>query len=194
MNKYSIDPNEDEILPNLLNLKDKDAIDIAEFEGFLYAELLMSKSLSIKTKFDCGYIKKIHFEALNNLYLFAGKYRTVNLSKGDFTFPAARFLPQSMDALENEILQKLPNNYGNTKNLIKDIAIVHAELLFIHPFREGNGRTARMLANLMARKQGHEGLNFEKIDEKVFLEYVTAVQMAAKKNYEPMIEIIELVF
>jgi cell filamentation protein len=66
--------------------------------------------------------------------------------------------------------------------------------LFIHPFREGNGRTARVLANLMARKQGIKGLNFEKITENVFPEYVIAVQSVADRNYEPMEKIINLIF
>jgi hypothetical protein len=46
----------------------------------------------------------------------------------------------------------------------------------------------------MARKQGVKGLNFEKINEKVFPEYVSAVQMVADRNYEPMERIIELIF
>jgi cell filamentation protein len=89
---------------------------------------------------------------------------------------------------------KLPNNYNNKEELIRDIAIVHGELFFIHPFREENGRTARMLANLMCRKQGYEALQFDKIDEKNFERYVLAVQKVAEKDYSKMIEIIEFIF
>ena len=46
----------------------------------------------------------------------------------------------------------------------------------------------------MARKQGYTGLNFEKIDDKVFVKYVKAVQSAAGKNYMPMENIINLLF
>ena len=67
-------------------------------------------------------------------------------------------------------------------------------MLFIHPFREGNGRTARTLAKLMARKQGHEGLNFDKIDKKVFTQYVSAVQAVADKDHSKMGNIIKLLF
>jgi hypothetical protein len=58
----------------------------------------------------------------------------------------------------------------------------------------GFSSTARVLANLMARKQGVKGLKFEKITDKVFPEYVLAVQMVADRNYEPMERIIELIF
>lgn len=68
--------------------------------------------------------------------------------------------------------------------------MVHGELLFIHPFREGNGRTARILANLMVRKAGFNPLEFEKIKGKTFEQYIIAVQSSAAKNYEPMIDLI----
>ena len=194
MDKYLASQDESELLPNLLKLTDKQAIEQSEFEGFLLAELSLTEKLSIKTKFNVKYIKKIHKLALEHLYSFAGKYRTVNMSKGSFLFPAAQFILKNMDAFEDEILSKMPNKYADKESLIKDIAKVHGELLFIHPFRERNGRTARILANLMARKQGYKGLNFEIINEKLFPKYVVAVQTVADKNYLPMEKVIKLLF
>ena len=194
MGKYSASQGESELLPNLLKLTDKQAIEQSEFEGFLLAELTLTDELSIRTKFNVRYIRKTHKLALRHLYSFAGKYRTVNMSKGGFLFPAAEFISKNMDAFEYEILSKMPNKYADKDQLIRDIAKVHGELLFIHPFREGNGRTARILANLMARKQGYKGLNFEIIDEKLYPKYVIAVQAVADKNYLPMEKIIRLLF
>ncbi|HUX55058.1 MAG TPA: Fic family protein [Williamwhitmania sp.] len=194
MHKYTANPDEGELLPNLLNLISRGDIDKSEFEGFLYAELTLTSELSSRTKFSSKYIQRIHKLALGHLYAFAGKYRTVNMSKGGFLFPTAQFIPLNMNNFDKEILSKLPNKYSDNNLLIKDIAKVHGEFLFIHPFREGNGRTARMLANLMVRKQGFEGLHFELIDDKVFQKYVSAVQMIARRNYKPMEEIIELIF
>jgi cell filamentation protein len=194
MDRYISSYDEGELLPNKLNLKDREAIELSEFEGFLLAELTFTEKLSIRTKFSIRYIKEIHKLSLGHLYSFAGKYRTVNMSKGGFLFPAAQFIFRSMETFEKEVLSTLPNKYENKESLIKDIAIVHGELLFIHPFREGNGRTARILANLMVRKQGYKGLNFDKIDDKVFLKYVSAVQSVADKDYLPMGEIIKLLF
>jgi cell filamentation protein len=194
MDRYVFSHDEGELLPNKLNLKDREAIEQSEFEGFLLAELTLTEKLSVRTKFNIRYIKWIHKLSLGHLYSFAGKYRTVNMSKGGFLFPAAQFISRSIETFENEVLSTLPNKYENKESLIKDIAIVHGELLFIHPFREGNGRTARVLANLMARKQGYKGLNFDKIDDKVFLMYVSAVQSVADKDYLPMEKIIKLLF
>lgn len=112
------------------------------------------------------------------------------MSKAGFLFPTAQF----MNEFEKDILSLLPNKYVSVENLIKDIAKVHGELLFIYPFREGNGRTARILANLMVRKQGYPGLHFEKIEGIVFSQYVNAFQQVAEKNYKSMEEIIQLIF
>ena len=196
MSKYSVNPNEEEILPNLLNSNSLREIQEAEFEGFLYAELLLTTQLTDKTKFDVDYIKNIHFLALKDVYAFAGNFRTVNISKQGFMFPAARFLDQSMQEFQTEILNKLLNEYVKLDSVlfIEDLARAHAELLYIHPFREGNGRTARVLLNLMLRKNGWEPLDFSKINEELFQQYVIAVQSSAMKNYEPMKKVIEQLF
>jgi cell filamentation protein len=99
-----------------------------------------------------------------------------------------------MSTFEKEILSGLKNTYKKKEDLVRDIATVHGELLFIHPFREGNGRTARLLANLMSRKAGYESLKFEKVGKKEFEKYVVAVQSCAKKDYKKMIEFIESIF
>ena len=69
---------------------------------------------------------------------------------------------------------------------------MHAELLFIHPFREGNGRTARLLADLIAIKFDFDKFSFENITDKEMSTYIKAVQSAAEKNYQPMIELFRM--
>ena len=191
MNRYSTNGEEGEILHNLLGLTDEEAIHNAEFEGFLTAEILFTENLTPKTKFTIKYICDIHRTALKELYSFAGHFRSVNVSKGGFVFPAGRFIPNNMRIFEEEILAHLPDHYAHQEELTKDIAKVHGELLFIHPFREGNGRTARILANLMARKQGYTGLNFRRVN---FDEYIIAVQQVARKDYSRMEKIITYAF
>ena len=73
---------------------------------FLLAELTLTDELSIRTRFNIKYIKRIHKMSLGHLYSFAGKYRTVNLSKGGFLFPSAQFISKVMDDFEDDILSK----------------------------------------------------------------------------------------
>lgn len=70
----------------------------------------------------------------------------------------------------------------------------NGELLFIHPFREGNGRAARLLADMMAMKQGYHKLRFDRVGRKEFDVYVSAVQSAAIGDRVPMQEFIRSVF
>lgn len=191
MNKYTTNREDRYPLENLLGLNSLEEIHHAEFEGFLMAEIFFTERLTTHTVFDLKYIREIHKTALGELYAFAGKYRTVNMSKGGFVFPAARYIPQNMRIFEKEVLKKLPHRYNCKEALTKDIAKVHGELLFIHPFREGNGRTARILANLMARKQGYAGLDFSSIDMQ---HYIIAVQKVSEMDYSYMERVIAKTF
>lgn len=188
--KYTVSRNEAEILPNKLQLKTQEEIEQAELEGFLYAYTVLFDELSEKTKFNLKYIFRMHKLAFGKLYTFAGKPRTVNISKGSFMFPPAKFLEQSLSDFEKNVLKKLPASYSSKEELIKTVAKVHAELLFIHPFREGNGRTARLLANLMCAKAGYKLLELENFSKEKFDAYVKAVQQAAGGNYLLMEKII----
>jgi cell filamentation protein len=116
------------------------------------------------------------------------------MSKGGFMFPPAKFLSETLNQFDSDILNKLPKDYPSKDDLIKDIAIVHAELLFIHPFREGNGRTARLLAVLMAAKAGYNLVGLEKFSKDNFDKYILAVQQATEKKYDKMIAIISSLF
>lgn len=100
MYKYTTNESECEILPNLLGITSQEDIAEAEFEGFLTAEIVLTEHLTNQTKLNCRYIKEIHKQALGHLYDFAGKYRTVNMSKGGFLFPSVRFISESIQCLK----------------------------------------------------------------------------------------------
>lgn len=192
--KYDLPGHQGEVLPNLLGLTDQRAVELAEAEGFLRAEITLYDELEDGTVFDLAYLQRMHRLALGHLYAFAGKWREVNLSKGGFNFPSAKYLDATMQEFERSMLKPLPDLYEDRDALIRDVALVHGELLFIHPFREGNGRTARLLADMMAQKQGYGKLHWERIGRVRFDDYVQAVQQAAVSNRQPMEDIIRSVF
>ena len=185
--KYYTAKSEGEILPNELGLTEPEKIAEEEYRGFLRAEIIYESELDSITSFDWDLLSSIHKTALGHLYEFAGELRQVNLSKGGFIFPAAKFLQSAVKEFEEAFLKPLPYSFDGYENLVEHIAPLHAELLFIHPFREGNGRTARLFVDLIALKSGFERFNFEKIDEEKMPDYIAAVQAAADKNYNPMV-------
>ena len=67
--------------------------------------------------------------------------------------------------------------------MLKALAEVHVE---IHPFREGNGRIARLLSVLMALQAGLPPLNFSQLRATKRDEYFAAVQSGMDRDYKLM--------
>ena len=77
------------------------------------------------------------------------------MEKGGFRWPPAYLVAQNMAALEQGLLHRnTPCLPAPLDTVARGMAEVHAELLLIHPFRDGNGRLARWLADLMALQAG----------------------------------------
>ena len=137
--------------------------------------------------FSTDDLLKIHRRWLETLYEWAGTYRQVLMSKGNFMFAAPAHIPQLMDDFQRELLEKYtPCIFASRQDVITALAIVHTELILIHPFREGNGRHARLLAALMALQAGLPPLDFSGFEQERQKEYFTAVQYGLERNYKPM--------
>jgi cell filamentation protein len=182
------------VLNNKLGIIDPSKIAELETIGFIRAQVILTNKLTKRTKLNEEYIKSIHKIALKDIYGFAGKYRDVNLSKAGHQFLPFPYIGNGMNYLNQEFLSKLPSNYDDDKKLIGDIAVVHCELIHIHPFREGNGRTARIFADLMANRAGYPSLELSRFRQENYTDYVEALNKGDEKDYSAMIEIIGKLF
>ncbi len=137
-------------------------------------------------RFTVEDICEIHRIWLGPVYAWAGKYRKVNLTKDGFTFAAAGQIPRLMADFEKATLAKYtPCKSGNIETIIRALSVVHTELVLIHPFREGNGRVARMAASLMSLQAGLPALDFGSIRGRKRQEYFAAVQSGVNRDYRP---------
>ena len=131
---------------------------------------------------------------VGSIYEWAGSYRQVNISKGGFPFAMARHVPTLMLEFEkNQLHQFTPCLFSTQEEIIHAIAEVHTKLVLIHPFREGNGRLARMIAVLMGLQAGRPPLDFSSITGSFKQQYFHAVQAGMDLNYKPMEEIFRVV-
>ena len=129
------------VLRNLLGIKSKREMDQVEAQEQLRTLEELVRIYDQTHRFTAADVRRIHKIWLGSIYAWAGNYRQVNLSKGDFPFAAANQIPRLMIEFEKGPLRAYtPCRFTEMNEMARTIAVVHTELLLIHPFREGNGR------------------------------------------------------
>ncbi len=116
---------------------------------------------SILTGLEAGTYKslqQIHEYLFQDVYDFAGKTRTVNISKGNFRFAPLMYLDA---ALEN--ISKMPQSNFD------EIVEKYVEMNVAHPFREGNGRSMRIWLDLILKKELSQVIDWSMIDKEAYL-------------------------
>ncbi|GHU40800.1 Fic family protein [Spirochaetia bacterium] len=143
------------ILRNKQGIKDEEALTVAERE-ISSLRLLQLRGKSINGNFDLDHLCKIHRFIFSDIYKWAGNLRRGEfLSKGGSIFCRGQFLKNTSDEIftklsnENQ-LRKLPK-----EQFIKRLAFYMGEVNALHPFREGNGRTAREFFRQLSFKAGY---------------------------------------
>jgi cell filamentation protein len=96
-------------------------------------ELFESGLLSSLPAGTFGTLCRIHTHLFSDIYDFAGKLRTVNMSKGNFRFAPLMYLGAALESIE-----KMP------QKTFDEIVEKYVEMNIAHPFREGNGRATRI--------------------------------------------------
>lgn len=131
-------------LRNKLNLQDADTLSTVEFQTVACnAVWLLDHGYLIK---DMDDFAKIHRFLFSALYSWAGHYRSYYLTKGstDFMPPAA------FDTAITNINQQLNVIKTSVKPTVGQYVHLLDSLNYLHPFREGNGRTTRLFIQLLA--------------------------------------------
>lgn len=104
-------------------------------------------------------LKQIHTYLFKDLYDFAGKFRTQNISKGGFRFANSLYL--------NEILVKIEQM---PENSFEQIVSKYVEMNIAHPFMEGNGRTMRIWLDMILKKRLQKVVNWQYVDKILYLQ------------------------
>jgi cell filamentation protein len=175
------------VLSNLLGITNLADMEHEEEIRFEYLLEEAADHFSEEYRFTANDIIWMHKTWLDGVFSWAGTYRTVNIGKGGFMFAGAAHVAELMRQLENGQLARLtPCRFEDTATIAKALAEVHVELILIHPFREGNGRIARLLSMLMGLQAGLPPLDFSEIQGAKRDEYFVAVRAGMDRNYQPM--------
>ncbi len=142
------------VLRNLRRLTDPESL--ARFEARrTHARIAELIEKPLAGDFDVPHLKAIHRHIFQDVYGWAGEFRTVNISKSGHLFGLANFLEPSLQ----QILTKLEVEHHlarlDADTFAGRAAYFLGELNAAHPFREGNGRTQREFIRELGLKAGH---------------------------------------
>lgn len=134
------------------------------------AELFESGYLNSLNSGTYESLAKIHKYLFEDIYVFAGKIRDVNIAKGNFRFASVMYLKA---ALEN--VEKMP------QSTFDEIIEKYVEMNIAHPFREGNGRSTRIWLDLMLKKEIGLVIDWSRVDKD---DYLLSMERSPIKDIE----------
>ena len=164
---YSLNPSSDNCYEGTTCLVNKlgicDEKKLSEIEaGITFAKAVMLEETPIDDDFGFEHFKKIHEFLLCDLYEWAGQVRTVDISKKRTKFLDAA----SIESIGTKCFAKVKDGYFENLSFdefVKRIAEFYNDVNYIHPFREGNGRTQRIYFSQLIRHYGYD-INFADVD------------------------------
>lgn len=159
MSRYDADetyryPGTD-VLRNKAEITDVNELDA--YEG----ELSTLRSIEILEnplagQFDLALLQRIHFALFQDIYDWAGKIRTVDISCGNSRFANVRFIESAANEIFNKLARENWLKGLDAGHLSKRLAHYLSEINALHPFREGNGRVQRIFISHLSQAAGYQ--------------------------------------
>lgn len=120
-------------------------------------------------RFSARHYCAVHHHLFQDVYAWAGKYRTVRMAKGTSAFCYPEYIAAEMARLFADLKQQRVLRNRTEADFAVGAAHFLAVLNAIHPFREGNGRTQLTFLAMLADHAGHP-LDLDKLDPELTLE------------------------
>lgn len=151
-----------------------DAVELAREEERISKlkaiELFESGELAELEAGTVGALIEIHKCLFEDIYYFAGEVRDVNIAKGNFRFAPVMYLEAALNHIKN-----MP------QSTFDEIIEKYVEMNIAHPFREGNGRNARIWLDLILKKEIGKVVDWSKVDKD---DYLLAMERSPIKDIE----------
>lgn len=171
-----------DVLINLFNIKDLNTLEKLE------TELTWRSQNSINYQeppYSLDTMQDIHRTLFKELYDWAGELRRCDIVKGDTRFCNTNFLEREAARLFRCLERDNWLTNLSLEQFCEKLAEHYAEFNMLHPFREGNGRTQRILFDMIAAHSGYQ-VSWGEIERD---EWLYANQQGVNMNYNPMTEL-----
>jgi cell filamentation protein len=166
------------VLRNKLGIDDADRLDIVE-----RALVVQRAAEGIPAGvFDLAHLRAIHRHLFQDIFDWAGELRTVEIAKDGHQFQFRQFIETGMSDVHRR-LEKADFLKGlSAAEFARAAAVIMGDVNYVHPFREGNGRTQLFYFEQLAAQAGHS-LDLGRIEA---AGWITASRAAHGGDYKPM--------
>ncbi|HIU77107.1 MAG TPA: Fic family protein [Candidatus Pelethocola excrementipullorum] len=168
------------ILKNKLNIREQDVLEEAE-RNITALRILELKEKPFKGVLNFKYLQKLHKYIFGDIYSWAGKLRSVNITKGNM-FCDCKFIVQMADEIFEQLKHENYLKMCSEEDMPERLAYYLSEINALHSFREGNGRTQRLFIEILAENAGYE-VDFSNVSAE---EMIEASAESFIRQYEKM--------
>lgn len=166
------------VLKNKLNLRDA-----AELEFFETEFVMQRIAKGVPSGcFDLAHLKAIHRHLFQDVYEWAGELRTVEISKSGSQFQFRRFIETGMADVHRRLVARNFLRGLGAAEFADEAGAIMGDVNYVHPFREGNGRTQILYLEQLAQQAGH-AIDLTRIDKSL---WIAASREAHVGRYEAM--------
>ena len=142
------------VLKNIPGIRNQEILDRFEAERVGQRSLeLIERPLS--GLFDMEHLKRIHLYLFQDVYEWAGEFRTVDVAKGKSYFAHVPYIESTLKGLFEKLSKEQHLRGLNQERFASHVADILGTLNAVHAFREGNGRTQREFVRELAHKNGY---------------------------------------
>lgn len=173
---------------NKLELTDKNIINEYEAKGIVAAELYVFE-LDSETEISTQLLLEIHSIAFSELYEWAGSWRSTIVKVGQLMPPEPEKVLQQLYQFIDNLNFKV-RNATSLQDHLDCLTFAHYEFVRIHPFNNGNGRTGRILMNIVTLKFGYKPLELYHRDADSRKIYIEAMKLTDNGNFDALANLI----
>ncbi|MGF9692303.1 Fic family protein [Rhizobium sp. 0TCS1.26] len=170
------------VLRNKLGITDPATLDYHEREI-----VVMRAREGIPTgNFDLKHLRSIHRHLFQDVYDWAGEVRTVEISKGDSQFQLRQYIETGMADVHRRLSRSNFLQELERTTFAARAAAIIGDVNYVHPFRDGNGRTQLQYLKQLSIRAGHP-IDLTKIDATGWIEASKQAQLARYDRMETVI-------
>lgn len=168
------------VLRNKAGIRDQAALDVLERVMVVQRRLEPVPGGA----FDAAHLKAIHHHFFQDIYDWAGEFRTIEIAKGGSQFQFCRFVPVGVADIHRRIVERRFFVDLTARDFANAAAEIIGDLNYAHPFRDGNGRTQTEYLRQLAARAGWR-LHIEAFEREPWID---ASRAAHHGDYQPFAE------